>query len=828
MKERAVTRIHSCTILIVLAIIAPRLSGQTSIGIKGTVIDDASRKPLSGVNVFVEETKFGTTTDERGEYFIDGLRETTYVVRASRVGYATQRFRTVLGNTGVVQVDFTLRLSEILGEPIVVTATRGKDRETPATFSTLGRNEIRERYTTQDIPILLSELPSITTYSEAGNGIGYTYLNIRGFDARRIAVMVNGIPQNDPEDHNVYWLDMPDIGSSVEDIQVQRGAGSAFYGPPAIGGSVNLVTNNFGRERSLQFSAGVGNYNTRRYAASFSSGLIDNQYAIHGKLARILSDGYRDKAWMDFGSYFLGLIRYDENMTTQVNFYGGPVADGLAYYGNPKTYVKDKELRKKNFSYWEPGYFVERRKEEIENFSQPHYELFHEWRASDKLTLNNSLFLVLGDGFFDYDGSWAPFSYYRITRENGFDVIGNPDSLYFSNALIHAVVSNKQWGWLPRVTMKHDNGEFIAGAELRIHRSEHWGSLKRADIIPVTIPEDYRYYEYRGAKDIFSLYAQELYRFRPDLTVMLSVQYAYNRYRLYDEKYLGSDFAVPYHFINPRLGVNYNFDQQWNGYVSFAFTSREPRLKNLYDAAEASGGSSPQFGLISSGRFDFNTPLVKPERLFDLEVGGAFAGESAHLNANLFWMGFSDEIVKSGQVDRFGQPITGNAERTRHVGIELSGRVELVDGLELKANTTLSRNRILRHTEFVKQTNPITGAKEVIPVVVDGNPISGFPDFMANASLTFRDGRLALSLSGRYVGKQYTDNFRNEANTVDPYFVSDASVLYKFENLPGNTALELKLQVNNIFDRLYATYGEGDQFFVGAERNVFFNIAVNL
>ena len=237
-----------------------------------------------------------------------------------------------MGREGLVQIDFMLRPSEIFGEPITVSATRGKERETPATFATLEREQVRERYTTQDIPVLLSELPSTTSYSEAGNGIGYTYLNIRGFDARRIAVMVNGIPQNDPEDHNVYWLDFPDIASSVENIQVQRGAGSAFYGPPAIGGSVNLVMNNFGRERAFRFSGGVGSFNTRRYAASFNSGLIDNQYALHGRLSKILSNGYRERSWIDFSSYFLGLIRYAESMTTQVNFYCGPVSDHLAHY----------------------------------------------------------------------------------------------------------------------------------------------------------------------------------------------------------------------------------------------------------------------------------------------------------------------------------------------------------------------------------------------------------------------------------------------------------------------------------------------------------------
>ncbi len=798
----------------VVFLLTARLAFAQDIGIRGDIVDTSTRKPLRGVNVVIEGTRFGTTTDANGEYMITGLRDTTYVVRASHIGYATQRFRTVLGNEGLVQIDFALRLSEILGEPITVTATRGKERETPTTFSTLERAEVRERYTTQDIPVLLSELPSTTSYSDAGNGIGYTYLNIRGFDARRIAVMVNGIPQNDPEDHNVYWLDFPDIAASVEDIQVQRGAGSAFYGPPAIGGSVNLVTNNFGRERAFRFSGGIGSYNTRRYAASFNSGLIDHQYALHGRLSKILSNGYRERSWIDFSSYFLGLIRYDESMTTQVNFYGGPVSDHLAYYGIPKSDVKDRDKRKAN---------PIARDEELENFSQPHYELFHEWRLSETLTLNNTLFLVTGDGFFDYDGSWAPYSYYRFTTQNGFNVIGDPDTIYMSNALIHAVVSNKQWGWLPRVTVKHDNGELVAGAELRFHRSEHWGSLKRADALPFAVPENYRYYKYNGAKDIFSLYAQELYKVRPDMTAMVSVQYAFNRYRLYNEKYIGTDFSVPYHFVNPRIGVNYNIDENWNSYISVAYTSREPRLKNLYDAAESGtpaswGGMPPQFAANGNGVYDFNTPLVKPERLFNLELGGSFSADAVKLSANAYWMEFSDEIVKSGQVDRFGQPITGNADKTRHIGIELSGRGNILDELELCGNFTFSRNRFVRHTDYS------SGA----PLKLKNNPIAGFPDLLMNLRLTYRLEDLNLSLSGRYIGRQYTDNFKDESNTVDAYAVSDFAALYTFVDLVDDVDIELKLQVNNIFDTLYASYGEGTQFFVGAERNVFFNIGINL
>jgi iron complex outermembrane recepter protein len=269
--------------------------------------------------------------------------------------------------------------------------------------------------------------------------------------------------------------------------------------------------------------------------------------------------------------------------------------------------------------------------------------------------------------------------------------------------------------------------------------------------------------------------------------------------------------------------LNYNWDERWNSYVSVAYTSREPRLKNLYDAAEAStpvvwGAVIPQFAVDENGRLDFTRPLVTPESLLDIEVGSGFNSRHARGTLNLYWMEFSNEIVKSGQVDRFGQPITGNADRTRHIGIEVEGVVIPYEGFEIAANATLSRNRFVRHTDYS------TGEA----LNLNNNPIAGFPDFLAGGRITYRMEGFSASLRGRYAGKQYTDNFRDEENTVDPYFVSDAWISCRLNNIIGGIGIEAKVQVNNVFDALYAAYGEGSSFFVGAERNVFFNVSIHL
>jgi iron complex outermembrane receptor protein len=330
--------------------------------------------------------------------------------------------------------------------PVTVTATRATERKTPVTFSNLTPQNLRDRFSVQDVPVLLSELPSVTTYSENGNGIGYTYLNLRGFDQRRISVMINGVPQNDPEDHNVYWIDFPDLLSSTDNIQVQRGAGSAFYGPAAIGGSVNLVTNPFGGEPgiTLETMAGFQEFGdsakplpltTKKYDASFTSGLVGGRYMFYGRLGKITSEGYRTNSWVDMDSYFFAAIRFDGNMSTRFHLFGGPVRDGLAYDGLGKFVNGNRTLRRQNVvagwtadsagdAYASVQY---RRPQETESFSQPHAELINDWKISPvAYAAHTTLFYYSGEGYFDYDASWADTSMLRIGPGTGSRPSANP------------------------------------------------------------------------------------------------------------------------------------------------------------------------------------------------------------------------------------------------------------------------------------------------------------------------------------------------------------------------------------------------------------------
>ncbi len=786
--------------------------------VAGVVTNKETGAPVGGVNVRIQGVTSGSHTDTSGRYRFDGLHDRVYILIFSHVGHHESVHRIALGKSEA-RLDVDLVPALFPGQEITITATRAVARETPATFSNLGEKDLQDRFHTQGIPTMLSELPSATTYSEAGNNVGYTYLTLRGFDQRRVSVMINGVPQNDPEDHNVYWVNFPDLASSLEDIQVQRGAGSAFYGPAAIGGSVNLVTDSFDPDPKLTITSGYGSYDTRKLGITLNSGLLSNSWALNAHLGKTQTDGYRHGAWADFLSYFLGGAHYTENVTTRFHIYGSINRDHLNFYGTTRTQtiagqtvnaLRDRELRRINPISGD---------EEIEDFHQPHYEILHEWAISPDATLHNTFFYVQGGGYFDFDGSWADTTYYRLTSENGFTAMGNP-----GQSVIRAFVNNRHGGWLPRLNFRTRKTETEIGLEARYHQSIHWGKIRWAENLPPELDPEFRYYDYKGAKWILSAYGTHYQRFADRWNLMTSIQVAHKRYRLFDEAFVGNDFSVPFTFINPKAGLNFNATDRLNAYFSLSRTSREPRLVNFYDAASSSYGVLPEFETGPGGLIDFSKPLTKPERLNNLETGAAYTGRRARGSINLFWMDFEDEIVKNGQLDQFGQPVTGNAESTLHKGIELSGALRPSETLVLQGNISLSRNTFQNYTVYDKGT----------PVSYDGNRIAGFPDLLGNLRATFEQGGLRASLALQYVGPQYTDNSQDSRNDptlrqspgydalkVDAYTAVNLGFAYDLSRFTGATRFEIRLDINNLFDRLYETHGEGASFFPAATRNVF-------
>ncbi len=811
--------------------------------ISGLVVNNAEGRAIPGVNIYIKGGGKGTVSGKDGTFSLE-INSKKDIIVFSHVAYKKLELEAVeIINSGWEK--FILDTKIFPGQTVLIEGAVGEKGVTPLTFSKIERKDIETAYTTQDIPEYLSYLPSTTFYSEGGAGYGYNYISIRGFGQRRISVSINGIPQNEPEDHNVYWLDFPDLLESTGFIQVQRGAGSGITGYPSIGGSINIITSPFSEKSEMKFYSSYGSYNTRKYGVALSSGLIDNKYSVYFKLSQLLSSGYREGNWIDFKSYHLSAVRYDDKLTTQLNIYGGPVADGLVYNGLPKFAINDRELRKKNYSWWSADdnnitYAAERRPEEIENFSQPHFEILNEYTLNDNVTLNSALFLVLGEGFFDYDGSWGSYSYFRITPENGFNINEDPTTLYMGEALIRAKVENKQWGWIPRISYKHGEGKLIVGGEFRFHNSVHWGSINYAQSIPAGVGKDYRYYYYEGKKDIVNVFANETYNINSRLNILAEIQLAWHRYASGNEKYLDNEFSIDNLFFNPRLGLNYKFSDNFSSYLSYAMVSREPRLKTYYDAAESSGGAVPQFVKKGDGSYDFDDPLVKPEKMNAIELGCTYRTNQLELTSNLFYMHFTDEIVKNGQLDRFGQPVTGNMDNTVHMGLELSANYHLNDYIDIIANGTYSRNYISDGKIYVSDANSATLTSEID---LTDNEIGGFPELMFNGIVQMQYKGVTGRFYLKYVGDYYSDNYGDKIdeynqqvqgftdyndNKVDSWFLMNFFASYEFDINPVFRKIKTFIQVNNIFDTLYASTAIGKEFFPGAERNFLAGISLGL
>ncbi len=819
-------------IIFILVLYSSILMGE-GIKLTGRVINSSDKLPLIDANVIVKGTDNGISTDKNGLFSLNNIAVNNYLI-VSFLGYETK----VLSIDSLIKFNnITIELDKKLinSQTVLVEGMSINKKERMFTYSALDKSTIAEKYTIQDIPEIISNLPSTLSYSEGGNGIGYNYLNIRGFDQRRISVAINGIPQNEPEDHNVYWLDMPDILANTELIQIQRGTGSGIAGYPSIGGAINIITSNFSDRSFLRFNIGYGNYNTRKYSISASSGLIDNKYSYYFSLSNILSSGYRNNSWVNFKSFYLSAVRFDDKLTTQINIYGGLVNDGLAYTGLPKFAISNKTLRKANHNYWsqylnEYTYESLRKPEEQEQFFQPHFEILNEYKLNDNVKINSAIFGIIGNGYFDYDGSWADNSYFRLTPEFGYNVVQN-----VSNSIIRAMVENRQWGWIPRIAIKHANGDLIVGTELRFHKSIHWGSINYAENIPSGVTSNYRYYYYEGKKDIFNFFVTENYIPFDDMTILAELQLSYNKYGINNERFVHNNFNIENLFLNPRLAFGYRFNRNLNTYISISNVSREPRLKNYYDAAESSGGAIPQFKQNEDGSFNFNDPLVKPENMTGFEVGGNYSSSNINFDANFYYMQFKNEIVANGQLDRFGQPMTGNMDKTVHYGIELAATFKTNIGFEFISNINVNRNEIISGSEFIE----VDGLQGSTRLNLAGNRLGGFPNLIVNAIVNYRFKNLFLQFSGKYIGKSFSDNYENNIkeylelypsfleyndNVIEPYFISNAQISYKACFEPILKDITFTFQINNVFNKLYASYAYGNEFFPGAERNFYLGL----
>ena len=824
----------------------------------GRILDAQTGQPLPEARVrLVEPVRREAVSDARGEFHLAPVPAGPCVIEAVLIGYEPVRV-TVSGEERGRALEVRLAPRPLPGPEIEVTTTRAKERSSAVAFTELSRTDLGERYWAQDVPMLLAETPSVYAYSDAGNGVGYSYVQIRGFAQRDVSVTINGIPLNDPQSHEVYWVDHSDLLASAQDVQVQRGVGSALYGASAVGGSINVETLDQPVDRSLLLTMGAGTYDTRRFAAQVQSGLLQNRYTFAARLSRVQSEGYREQSWSRLWSYYLSATRRDSWVTSQLNLYGGPERLHLAYYGVDRTYLDGRytgdasQDRRFNPLNWQ---------NETDNFFEPHTELVQNVKLGSRASLTSSAFYFPGEGYYD-DFPYGPQTFasrqlpdfevgsdslypaaYYATDSLGAPAL-QPDGKYrvvASDMTQRLWVRNRHYGWIPRARVQHDHGELTFGGEWRESVGRHWGELTWAQALPPGTDPNHVMYDYTGRVNVMSAFAQESYLLRPNLRATGSLQWRRTRYAIGKDRYQGYDFDLHYSFLDPRVGLNWNVTDRWNVFGSYAHVQDEPILSEIYSADDPT--ATPLFGRIDVANHIYEDPLVHPEKLNDWEAGVGFRSTRAQLKVTGFWMDFRDELVPSGAINPLGVPITANAGRSTHRGVELEGTVRHRSGLELSGNVSLSRNRFDTYRELV--TDPVTGAL-IGTLDHSGNEIALFPDRMMNLTLGYRRSGSHAGLTLVDIGKQYLDNTEDNRQTpalrdapgyqhlfIPEHALLNADVSLDLTSLAGRpwlgaNRLSLDARVMNLTGLRYETsgyvYAEVPYFFPAARRSFFLSL----
>jgi len=643
-------------------------------------------------------------------------------------------------------------LDEVLVSALRVTT------KTPVSFSNLTKEEIRFRNLGQDIPILMNYMPSVVTTSDAGNGVGYTGIRVRGTDATRVNVTINGIPYNDSESQGTFWVNMPDFASSLQSMQLQRGVGTSTNGAGAFGASLNLLTDNYSKESSGEISNSFGSFNTRKHTVKFSSGLMNDHIEIGGRLSALKSDGFVDRGASDLKSYFL-----------QATYVGKTTfIKALAFGGTEKTYQSwngiDGETLNTNRTFNSAGMFTDQNgntrfyENETDNYKQDHYQLHWNERISNKWNTNFAIHYTKGSGYFENYQANASFSSYGL----------NPFENRTTTDLIRQKwLDNDFFGTTFSVNYKTKDLDFILGGALNKYEGSHFGKVIWARFASQSELGD-RYYDDYANKTDGNVFAKANYQITEKLSLFGDLQFRRVNYQANGvQPTLVND---NFNFFNPKAGFTYDINISSSLYFSYARANREPN------------------------RSDYEGGSVKPEKLNDFELGWRYQSEKVQFNSNLYYMAYKDQLILTGNLDDVGNPIRSNSEKSYRLGLEVDMTIALSDQFIIRPNFTLSNNKNLNLA--VAGQNYGTTHIAYSPSVIAGNIIV----YKASKSLN-------IYLLQKYVGEQFMNNIELPAAKLANYFVNDLNVSYEIKPKSVFKSILVTGLVNNILDKKYVSNG---------------------
>ena len=656
-------------------------------------------------------------------------------------------------------------LDEVLLNSIRVDAT------SPITHSNVTKEDLEKRNLGQDIPILLNYLPSVVTTSDAGAGVGYTGIRVRGISAQSTNITINGIPYNDAESLGAYWVDLPDFSSSVESLQLQRGVGTSTNGSGAFGASINVLTDAVSEKANGEISNAFGSYNTRKHNVKYSTGLLNDHFEIAGRLSQVKSDGYIDRATSDLKSYFLQGSYVDDNTLIKALAFGGYEVTYQAWNGiDAETLASDRTFNSAG-QYTNENGETRFHDNEVDDYKQDHYQLHWNEKHNNNWSTNLGLNYTYGRGYFEQYKEDEDFSDY------GFEEISIGGSTINTTDLIRRRwLDNDFYVINASANYKNETLNFSSGLSYSSYDGDHFGEVIWARYASDSEIRD-RYYEGNSNKYDFSVFAKATYRLNEKLSLYGDLQY---RSVNYDTSGLSSDLVLfeidkSYGFFNPKAGLSYNLNTNNNLYFSYARANRE------------------------ASRSDFESnPDIMPEQLNDFELGWRHNNSNFNFNINAYYMLYNEQLVLTGALDDVGSPVRENAGESYRLGLEIEAKIALGDKFSIQPNVTVSSNK-----------NKETFASiDGVLVNLGKTNISFSPELVASNALTYMPAKnIQLSFLSKYVGEQYMGNTDSDFSKLESYFINDFNVTYEIKTNTIFKSVLLSGLVNNVFGEAYVSNG---------------------
>jgi len=677
-------------------------------------------------------------------------------------------------------------LSVVLSQ-VDVSANRATAKS-PFAFTTVSKQQLTENNDGRDVPYLLQFTPSVTTTSDAGAGMGYTSIRVRGTDGSRINVTANGIPINNPESHNVYWVNMPDLTSSLRDIQIQRGAGTSANGAGAFGASINMVTDAPSENAYAELSGAYGMYNTNRQTLRAGTGLIGRYWSVDARLSHLGSDGYIDRASSALWSYF-GQVAFQKS---------GTGIRLLAFGGKEKTYMawdyaSKEDMEKYGRRYNPCGEYTGKDgktayyPDQNDNYIQHHFQLLLSQRLSDRLSLNAALHYTKDTGYYDQ------YKTRRSLIEYGLEPFTDADGNEVKKVDLIRLKHNQNSFGGGQLTLNYRHGPWnatLGGAVTDFH-GHHFGQVKWVRNYIGEIDPLQPYYDNDGRKFDANVYLRATYDFARSFSAFADMQYRHIHYTIkgasdnFDYNTYAPallDVNRRWDFLNPKLGINFARGGH-HAFASWSMAHKEPVRDNFTDGDAA------------------HRP--EAEQLNDFELGYSFSTPAVTAGVNLYYMLYKDQLVATGELSDTGNPLTVNVPDSYRMGIELQGALRPCRWFEWQLNLTLSRNRIKDFVEYIYDDN----GENPITINCGDTPIAFSPDIVFNNAFNFTVAGFEASLQSRVTGKQYMTNTRDDETALDSYFVSDLHLGYTFKKLLGLKELRLGFSIYNLFSEKYFNNG---------------------